>query len=444
MIYIKLLILFIVWILMTISTGCALIPLINRFVSKEGDNRFLFDNGVMRIIYCAGGLTTILMGCIVCGVCALFAVPATAMIIVLAVVQIAIILYDILRCRNMLKEIFKFRPGSIRVFAGKPSENILCALYYLGVIGQIAFAMLARIDNKEIMRPAMVATKVFDTGILVLPDAVMSLIGSVAKITAIHPLVVINCLLPIVIIPLLYSVYRLLAGEFFTDRVYEYLFGIVIVILHFTGYYSDAAIPVTLLLCWYSGYVYVAEGICPFVLFLLLRRATNKPCKADSSKQNGENTNDTDSEEYMEEWDMKKHPIVNARNLAIGLGVLAVILAVLVFMLNRKINSLYDATANMQVQLNSQCSIHEFITESGNCEGYLLKDSAGNLTMIGGGDAKDGEELYDFLEGYGTSLDAWYLYGNDESDNGAYKYCTENRGIEVGEVYVLERTDGKN
>ncbi|MBQ8970608.1 MAG: hypothetical protein IJ073_04765, partial [Lachnospiraceae bacterium] len=51
-----------------------------------------------------------------------------------------------------------------------------------------------------------------------------------------------------------------------------------------------------------------------------------------------------------EEWDMK-HKVINTRNLAIAVGVLFIVLVGTVFVLNRKINSLYTATVGLQESL---------------------------------------------------------------------------------------------
>ena len=81
MIYIKMLILFVIWILMSIMTGCALMPAINKIVrpglrrtagdTKECGGQTPAEGFSLRLVMAAGGLGTILLGLIMCGICAL-------------------------------------------------------------------------------------------------------------------------------------------------------------------------------------------------------------------------------------------------------------------------------------------------------------------------------------------------------------------------------------
>lgn len=138
---------------------------------------------------------------------------------------------------------------------------------------------------------------------------------------------------------------------------------------------------------------------------------------------------------------MKKHKIINARNLAIALGVVVVMLVSMVFVLNNKINSLHDATANLQRDLDNRCSIYEFTAADGVSYGYLIKGKDGKLTMIGGGDAQRADDLYDFLKEYGTEITNWYLYDGNENNVGAYLKCTNEKGITSENVYILNRVE---
>ncbi|MBQ8970607.1 MAG: hypothetical protein IJ073_04760 [Lachnospiraceae bacterium] len=58
------------------------------------------------------------------------------------------------------------------------------------------------------------------------------------------------------------------------------------------------------------------------------------------------------------------------------------------------------------------------------------------MIVIGGGPEKFGEELFDFLAGYGGNVDSWYLKGKEKEDTGAYEACL-NLGTKVGAVYYL-------
>ena len=52
-----------------------------------------------------------------------------------------------------------------------------------------------------------------------------------------------------------------------------------------------------------------------------------------------------------EEEEMKNHKIINSRNLAIALIIVVILFAGSVFVMNRKINSLYETTVNLQQQV---------------------------------------------------------------------------------------------
>jgi len=135
---------------------------------------------------------------------------------------------------------------------------------------------------------------------------------------------------------------------------------------------------------------------------------------------------------------MKKHKIINARNLGIALLLFAVLAGGAIYILNNKINSLHEATQNLQLSIDEKCSLYEFKPEnSESAAGYLIRQSDGKLVMVGGGSAGNGAALYEFLTKYGAQLDQWYLYGDTEAEQGAYEYCVGEKGLEVGKTYYL-------
>ena len=48
---------------------------------------------------------------------------------------------------------------------------------------------------------------------------------------------------------------------------------------------------------------------------------------------------------------MKNHKMINARNLAVALLIVVIMLIGSVYIMNRKINSLYEVTVNLQQEI---------------------------------------------------------------------------------------------
>ena len=138
---------------------------------------------------------------------------------------------------------------------------------------------------------------------------------------------------------------------------------------------------------------------------------------------------------------MKKHKIINARNLAIAIALLTVALLALVFVLNSKINSLHDVTAALQEDMDKRCGLYEFAPADGQTQGYLLKESDGTLTFIGGGPKENAEALKVFLAAYGDSITNWYVYGEDEENSGAMREVISSGAVDAQNIYVLDRKE---
>lgn len=325
-------------------------------------------------------------------------------------------------------------------------EIVLIAVNVAIVLAQIIYIMICANNSSVAYRPLRYATQYYDAGVIELTKPMMVLLGSVAKYLRMHPATVGFALAPILLIPVYYGAYSMLLSEIEENRAYKEITLAIISVLHIWGYQSDLLLPANMLVTPYGGWVYLIDGLLVLLAYGFILRNKAKPgSKADNNmSDNVSDGEDIKTEDYCEEWDMKKHPIINARNLAIALGATVVALVVLVFMLNNKINRLYDATVNLETALNSRCSIYEFCAQEGaDPTGYLIKDSNGRLTMIGGGGIDDTDEIYDFIIQYGNVIDTWYVYGDEDADRGAYDGCVIYKDLEIKNVYEIERKEAE-
>ena len=329
---------------------------------------------------------------------------------------------------------------SVRIMAADGTAGIgkddipMVVVTVAAIAAQVWAVMYFRYDNSLALRGIDTATRIFEGAKLSVSDPMMSLIGVMASILHMHPLKVVFTVLPPVMIALYNICYAALICTLCTDwkRITAFC---VIVLLNLWGYQSDVLIPATLLISWFGIWVFVVHGILNVFAAVMIRYLENLPQTPDENE-----TEDTD-EDILEEWDMKKHRIINARNLAIALGVLAAVLLAAVVVLNSKINRLYDATVNLQTDMNSRCSIYEFVPDDGNAAGYLIKGSDGTVTFVGGGPASNADALGEFFDRYGNTVTDWYVYGSDEENCGAMNELIDSARVNVTKIFVIERKE---
>lgn len=298
---------------------------------------------------------------------------------------------------------------------------------------QICAVIRFRYEGVEPLRNVGVATAVFESGHLFPSDPMMLFVGMLSGVLSIHPLKLICLILPAPLILLYYLCY-IEVIDTVCAGISRIVALIAVVMLNVWGYQSDLLADATLLLSWSGIWVFIIHGLLNIAAVILIRYLEGRPR---SAKENIEEQYD----DLEEEWDMKKHKIINARNLAIALGVLAAALATVVFVLNSKINRLYDATVNLQEDLNSRVSVYEFVPSGDDAEGFLLRGSDGRLSFIGGGSSENTDELKAFLARYGNSIENWYIYDNDEENAGAVKELLSSKEIDIGKVYVIKREE---
>lgn len=230
-------------------------------------------------------------------------------------------------------------------------------------------------------------------------------------------------------------IYYLISVQLFKSRVDRIQFMLCVIVLHLFGFYSEKSIEFSLFLSPLTISSIIIHDIMPILLWIYL-------IYEDKIKEAfiGDQTETIDTDEIPEEWDMKKHKIINIRNMAIAFAVLTAIFVVSVFVLNRKINSLYEATVALGNAANTKMSVYEMNGADGNVALTLMVSPEGSVTAIGGGEKINGTECYDFIKKHAEKVDKWYLYGNDDSNMGAYNFCIEN-GIKVTDTFVISGID---
>ncbi|MBQ7587208.1 MAG: hypothetical protein IJT37_04190 [Lachnospiraceae bacterium] len=181
-----------------------------------------------------------------------------------------------------------------------------------------------------------------------IPEApVMSIWAFVARICGMHPLTVIYCITPVILIPLYYLIYMLTAYKLFESPAHRWFMLLCICLLNMWGSQSEYMIPYTLLTGWYTGRAFIVHGILPFAAYLLADR-----CRIEETEPPEEaGLEETDDYYKQEEEYMKNHKIINARNLAVALLLVVIMFIASVYIMNRKINSLYETTVNLQQEI---------------------------------------------------------------------------------------------
>jgi hypothetical protein len=176
----------------------------------------------------------------------------------------------------------------------------------------------------------------------------MSLWGLIARMCGIHPMKLIFGIAPFIMIPLYYCIYYLAAGKLLNDPADRWFMMLCICLLNLWGYQSEYMIPCTMLCSWYTGTAFVVHGLLPLAVYLLADKF-----RIYYEETPNEEYTEANIDDYykQEEEDMKNHKIINARNLAVALLIVVIMLIGSVYIMNRKINSLYEVTVNLQQEI---------------------------------------------------------------------------------------------
>ena len=246
---------------------------------------------------------------------------------------------------------------------------VLFSVFCILVIVQIVVAVKFETISTSALENMKYATFCYENGSFNINAPYMSILGLICRAVGIHPLIFIHSVSPIVMITLCMGAYVYLFATIYTPApvktgepvtvnagcgsednmpdyyVAVYASAIALCILNIFGYQSELLMPYTLL----GGYF---TGQCLIVHFLLPIASARIEMYFRKQRTIGKHEDvDNPDDDYLEEWDMKKHKIINARNLAIALGLVTVILLASIVVLNNKINTLYDATVNLQNEI---------------------------------------------------------------------------------------------
>ena len=228
-------------------------------------------------------------------------------------------------------------------------------------------------------------------------------------------------------------IYYLIASQLFYDKIDRFTFIIVVLMLHLFDFYSVKAATFSLFLSPVTVGSILLHDVAPLLLWLYLvyEDKISEAIKPDENEDEIET-----SDEIPEEWDMKKHKILNMRNMAIAFVALIIVFAASVFVLNSKINSLYDATVVLENAANTKMTVYEVKKDNGSVVMTLMISPDGTVTAVDGGGRENGDSCYELISKYTDNVDRWYVYGDDEENKGAYRHCKE-MGITVDEVYLI-------
>ena len=239
-------------------------------------------------------------------------------------------------------------------------------------------------------------------------------------------------ILAVVCILFYFIIYYMISRQLFNLKADRATFMGVVFVLHLFDFYSEMAAKFSIFLSPLSISSVVIHDVMPLLLWLYL-------VYEDRIKEYfaGEETTDvTDTDDYMEEWDMKKHKILNMRNMAIAFLVMLIAFAASVFVLNNKINSLYDATVVLENAANTKMSVYELKGEDGKVKLTLMISPDKTATVYGGIGDENGTEAFDLIKKYTDKVDKWYLYGDDSANKSVYDFCID-RGLKVNETYII-------
>ena len=382
--------------------------------------------------FSSGGCIIIICGMIICLIGSIFSAPATVCACITIGAGVTAGPAGLAAGKR-----FGIKPVTITRYRPAASDILFvpaAVIIALQIFSVSRFAF----EGTGVLRGVDTATMIYDSGILSPADPMMLLVGAFSRLMNVHPLAFIYNVLPATLILFYYICIYGVIRQVLDPGPERPVAFIATTVLALWGYQSDFLIGATLLLKWYGIWVFILFGLLSVVAVILIRYLEILPDSRPAPREDRPTETDPD---YLEEWDMNKHRIVNARNLAIALGILAVILVAAVFVLNNKINTLYDATVNLQTDLNNRCSVYEFTADDGSTAGYLLRGSDGKLTFIGGGPAENAQALEAFLEEHGSDIDTWYVYGDDEAGSGAMRLLVLSERVDPASVYVIDRKE---
>ena len=243
-----------------------------------------------------------------------------------------------------------------------------------------------------------------------------------------------------VILTILYlAVYFMISKQLYTERNDRMIFMMLSIWIHLFGFYTEEAAKISLFLSPVSIGSIVIHGLLPILLWLYLKYEDKiKDYFSEQTLQSDdiENANSDDFEEIEDEWDMKKHKIINIRNMAIAFLALLIVFVAVTYVLNSKINSLYNATVVLENAANTKMSVYELKADDGSVVLTLTVSPDGTAVAVDGGAEENGQESFEFIKDHVDKVNKWYLFGKEPENKGAYDFCVE-RGLVIDETYVI-------
>lgn len=302
------------------------------------------------------------------------------------------------------------------------------AVFLLSLWSGIAYAAVVLISSKK--RAVYIAGIIlFVTLIALSGDFVIS--SNAYKCSVYYYTNNLMAVLSAVCIAVFFVIYYMISRQLFCNKGDQILFMALVVLMHAFDFYSEKAAVFSLFLSPVTIGSIVIHDVMPLLLWLYL-------VYEDTILNLLKNSADTqdDIEEIPEEWDMKKHKIINIRNMAIAFTVFLIVFVAAVFVLNKKINSLYDATVLLENAANTKMAVYELKGNDGTVTLTLMVSPDGTVSAIGGGEKTNEVQSYEFIKKHSERIDRWYLYGDDEENTCVYDYC-KDKGIEIGEAFVI-------
>lgn len=337
----------------------------------------------------------------------------------------------------------KNRPLPICIF-----RTIIVLLIVLQIIMCIGFSY----NQPDVIRFIPNAVKAYETGIMSVSSPMLMFYAWLSKICHMHPMTLIMSVMPAVLIPLYYAVayrvFRQLIGDEFKVMFAMFIYNL----LNLWGFHSTYTTELVMLFSYFSGLCIAIYIYAPMIMCLLVERygkyiEFSKKSdiysgeKDDGPVSDGKNINEINeddlSDEEWEELDMKKHRIINARNLAIALLVVVIAMMAVILFLNRKINSLYNLEVDLQQRIGQNAVVYEFIPQGEKTPAaYIISQNGTGFSVIGSASESSASELCDYILGNGETVENWYLHSASPEDVAAYEYCV-SKGVVVEHVYYM-------
>ncbi len=214
---------------------------------------------------------------------------------------------------------------------GRPGAAVFVLAPLAGIA--YAFTLLCRELNKRVSVLYKAAGMLFIlialmcSGRLIFPVNAEAVSGTGFPGIILHVIMIIICGLA----------YVLLASRLFEDKGSRVFMLLLVCVLNIFSYQSEPMLKYTLLYAGSGIGALVVHGLLPFVLWILLGMK--------------DKIGDFSDADQWEEEDMKNHRILNARTLAVALLIVVIMLIGSVYIMNRKINSLYNTTVELQRQV---------------------------------------------------------------------------------------------